>query len=449
MAKLSARDVALLALQAVHTDDAYANLVLPALLDRSRLRPQDRGFATELAYGSLRREGELDHVIEVAASRPVTAIDSVPLDILRLGVYQALFMRVPSHAVANESVAQAKRQAPRTAGFVNAVLRSVLAEPADHWRSLLTESTTIVRGHPAWIAERLEAALQECGMGEEVHTLLESQNQAPRVTVCLLPGLSESFQGDARTILSPLGVTLESGHPAEDDRVARGVARIQDEGSQLAALMLTRVEPVRQGEKWLDMCAGPGGKAAVLAADAALAGATVIAVEKQHHRAALVEQSVQAVAATAPDVIEVVTADSLEFPPSSQRFDRVLLDAPCSGLGALRRRPEARWRKKEEDIPALVELQIRLLRRALELVAPGGYVAYVTCSPVVEETTGVVRAVLDELADRAHLVDSLPVLERIVGNPVPFAKRGKGVQLWTHHHHTDGMFIQILKVPTG
>lgn len=445
MARPTARDIALTALLAVHRDQAYANLVLPPLLSRSALSAQDRAFATELTYGALRREGELDIVIAEAASRSLGSIDTLALDILRLGVYQALFMRVPGHAIANEAVTQAKREAPRASGFVNAVLRSVLQKTPEEWGERVSRAETIVHGHPVWIAQRLQQALSECGLGDELTELLIAHNEAPRVTLCLLPGLAEATGDDARTSLSPLGVTLASGAPGHDERLSRGLARVQDEGSQLAALVVSRLRPIEPGETWFDMCAGPGGKTAVLAGEAALGGATVVAAEKQPHRARLVEQSVQAVLASAPGVVEVVTADSLEIPSTTRSFDRVLLDAPCSGLGALRRRPEARWRKSESDIPALVDLQKRLLSRALELVKPGGDVIYVTCSPVIEETTAVISSVIREQQGRVLAVDTLPVLEAIAGKTIEHARRGTAVQMWTHHHHTDGMFIQILR----
>jgi 16S rRNA (cytosine967-C5)-methyltransferase len=195
---------------------------------------------------------------------------------------------------------------------------------------------------------------------------------------------------------------------------------VQDEGSQLVALALAEAPLEGRDERWLDLCAGPGGKAALLAALAAGRGARLVANEPQPHRAELVRGSL----AGADGVAEVTSHDGREGPWPPGSFDRVLVDAPCSGLGALRRRPEARWRKQPSDVVGLVPLQRALLERALDLVRPGGVVVYATCSPVVAETTGVVDAVLAARDDVA---------------PDPVTR-----QLWPHEHGTDAMFWATL-----
>lgn len=449
MTKPNTRAVALDVLQAVHNHQAYANLALPRTLRTLTLSAEDRGFITELVYGSLRREGELDVVIEQAAKRPIARIDSVTADILRLAVYQALFMRVAEHALVHEAVELAKKRRKSSVGFVNGVLRTVVGTSAETWRGLINSTPSLNHNHPLWVAQLVEEALADCEGAGDLATALAANNEAPAVTLALLPGFSEPTENDRKTLLSPVGVSLASGSPADDDRVQAGIARVQDEGSQLAALVLTRVQPIRPGERWLDMCAGPGGKAALMAAEALLGGAQVLAVEKQEHRADLVRQSVNAISTRNSSTVEVFCADSLAFPGEDQQFDRVLLDAPCSGLGALRRRPEARWRKSEDDLPQLIGLQTALLRRALGLVVPGGYVAYVTCSPVHSETASVIETVAKEHASEFFTVDTLPVLEGVAGTKIQGARRGTAVQLWPHLHHTDAMFIQLLRRRTG
>ena len=217
--------------------------------------------------------------------------------------------------------------------------------------------------------------------------------------------------------------------------------RVQDQGSQLAALALTRARPVREGERWLDLCAGPGGKTAVLGAEAALSGATVRANEVAEHRAELVRRSVEAT----PETVEVVSHDGRDDDAfGGGAFDRILVDAPCSGLGALRRRPEARWRKQPTDLPALTELQGELLEAAVPHLAPGGLLAYVTCSPHRAET----RIVLDGLLKRhseLREVDAKHVLNEVSRGELDLAGGALHAQLWPHRNGTDAMFIALLE----
>jgi len=438
------RTLALSVLGAVHDDGAYANLVLPRALRESSLDSRDRGFATELVYGTLRREGELDVVIAEAARRPVAEIDNPTLDILRLGVYQALFMRVLAYAVVDQSVRLAKSAgAARSAGFVNAVLRKVTGLPPEHWGDVIEGNVSSVHAHPPWIAKEIEGALAECEGSGELGDALDAHNVAPGVTLAVLPGLAERTQHDHPTEFSDIGVLAPGGDPGLDARVANGVVRVQDEGSQLAALLLGRYTPLEPGERILDMCAGPGGKTAVLGALALQAGARVLAQEKVPHRAELVKDSIRAISALDPDVVTVEVRDSTKPIPGTQTFDRILLDAPCTGLGALRRRPEARWRKSKDDIPGLQVLQRALLERAVQSLTPGGLIAYVTCSPVSAETTEIVQQALD-----AHpglvAVDTPAALAQVLGVEIPGCRRGTAVQLWTHRHATDSMFMQLL-----
>jgi len=263
------------------------------------------------------------------------------------------------------------------------------------------------------------------------------------VTLALLPGLASREATDVPTRWSDIGVTLSSGDPGRDSRIMSATARVQDEGSQLAALVLARCRPLNPGDTILDMCAGPGGKTAVLAAEAHQAGASVVALEKVPHRAELVRDSIRAITERNPDVVEVLVGDATKAPPGGQRLNRILLDAPCTGLGALRRRPEARWRKSPDDIEELQQLQKSLLNAGLDQLANGGVLAYVTCSPVTRETTDVIRDVLAERDDVVPL-DTPAILDAVSSQVIPGTRRGDAVQLWTHRHGTDAMFIQLL-----
>ena len=243
------------------------------------------------------------------------------------------------------------------------------------------------------------------------------------------------------TTYSPYGVHLASGDPGAVAAVAEGRAGVQDEGSQLVALALASAPIDGPDERWLDLCAGPGGKAALLAALADERGASVLASELQPHRAGLVRRALSG----ARGVLGVVAADGTRPPWSPGSFDRVLVDAPCTGLGALRRRPEARWRRQLSDLDALVPLQKALLSSALDCVRPGGVVLYATCSPVLAETAEVVSAVLAARPDTvledasALLPDALLVQGNSAG-PIPGT-----FQLWPHRHDTDAMFGALLR----
>jgi 16S rRNA (cytosine967-C5)-methyltransferase len=436
-----ARALALSVLLEVHQKGAYANLALPEALAKFSGQERDKALATEIVYGSLRRQGELDVVLAEVSHRGLDEMDPVILSILRISVYQLLFLRIPDHAAVDQGVRLAKDQGFfQAAGFVNALLRRIVAKPVTHWHDVISQAPDIDHSHPRWIAHELEEAWNQQDDRGEFSEVLKAHNESPLVTLACLPGLSEPGPKDHRTPWSPVGVVLERGNPLGDPRVAQGLARVQDEGSQLAALLLSRYKPFRKGETVLDMCAGPGGKTALIGADAALAGATVVAVEKVPHRARLVGKSVEALTQAHPGVVEVSVADATSV---TGVFDRILLDAPCSGLGALRRRPEARWTKSPEQLDDLVALQKALLTHAVSLLAPGGVLAYVTCSPVLQETTEVVEAVLAATPDITPIdtPEALDALARVV---VPRTRRGKAVQLWTHLHGTDAMFIQLL-----
>jgi 16S rRNA (cytosine967-C5)-methyltransferase len=293
----------------------------------------------------------------------------------------------------------------------------------------------------------LDAALASMADGGgDLDPLLEVDDAAPPVGLVALPGLADRNDlTDADGLpmrphrLSPIGVELDGGDPGRLPAVASGVVRVQDPGSQLAALALSRARPVRAGERWLDLCAGPGGKAALLAAEARVGGATVLANEITPARARLVEQALVAVPGEHP----VEVGDGRRFADGAQRFDRILLDAPCSGLGALRRRPEARWRKRPGDLPSLTVLQGELLAAAVGALEPGGLLAYVTCSPVIVETTGVVAAALARHPGLRAL-PTAPVIDAISGRRLENAERGTAAQLWPHRHGTDAMFVQLL-----
>ena len=443
-----ARLVAYEVLRAVSGEDAYANLLLPARIRSWGLDARDAAFVTELVAGSLRRRGTYDAIVAACANRPLSRIDPAVLDVLRLGAHQLLGMRVAGHAAVATSVDLARAQVGQSAtGFVNAVLRRVGQRSYDEWaRALAPDPATdpvgfaaLAGAHPRWVVEELRTALGD--RAGELEDLLAADNAPARVTLVARPGLCEQAElvdaGGEPTRWSPYGVVLTSGDPAAVPAVAEGRAGVQDEGSQLVAAALAAAPLDGADSTWLDLCAGPGGKAALLGGLAAGRDARLVAVERQPHRADLVAGAVRTLPA---GTVAVVAGDGTQPAWEPGVFDRVLVDAPCTGLGALRRRPESRWRRSPEDVPGLVALQTELLTSALDSVRGGGVVGYVTCSPVLAETAGVVGAVVDA-RDDVVLEDASGLLDvPDAAGPLPGT-----VQLWPHRHGTDAMFLALLR----
>ena len=432
-ARLAAYDV----LVAVREDDAYANLVLPQLLRERRIEGRDAAFTTELVGGTLRGLGSYDAVIDHLAGRPP---DAAVRDALRLGAHQLLGMRVPDHAAVDSTVELVRtRVGHKPAGFTNAVMRRLSERDLESWMDTLGASRAVRHSHPEWVVEELARALAR---PDELDALLVADNTRPLVTLVARPGLStvEELRSGAGPeppveTISPYGVTLESGDPGDIPAVREGRAGVQDAGSQLVALALAGAAVEGRDERWLDLCAGPGGKAALLAALAGQRGARLLANERQPHRSKLVAQAIRATGGV------VVTGDGTRPPWLDGVFDRVLVDAPCTGLGALRRRPESRWRRTPADLGDLVQLQRALLEAALSSVRPGGLVLYATCSPVVEETVGVVAAVQSGRTD-ASLENALSL---VPAKDAESAHLEGAVQLWPHRHGTDAMFMALLR----
>lgn len=454
------RFLAFEALRAVDERDAYANLVLPPLLKKARAKgnfdERDAALATELVYGTLRRQGTYDAVVAACIDRPLREVDPPVLDVLALGAHQLLGTRIPTHAAVSASVELARVVLGEgRAKFVNAVLRKISAQDLDAWVKQVAPPydddaeahLSVVHSHPRWIVSALWDALGGGRAG--IEDLLEADNERPEVTLVARPGRSTADElmdvlGEDAGLpgrWSPYAVRLaEGGEPGAIAAVHEGRAGVQDEGSQLVALALANAPVEGRDERWLDGCAGPGGKAAMLAGLAAQRGAALLAAEKQPHRARLVERAL----AGNPGPYQVVAADGLNPPWLPGSFDRVLMDVPCSGLGALRRRPEARWRRRADDLEGFAPLQRGLLREALNAVRVGGVVGYATCSPHLAETRIVVDDVLRGRGGydpvEAEWIDARPLMPG-----VPALGDGPGVQLWPHMHGTDAMYLALLR----
>ncbi|WP_084546395.1 transcription antitermination factor NusB [Glycomyces arizonensis] len=432
------RRVAFDAIRAVSAEDAYANIALPKLLSATGLEGRDAALATELTYGTLRSLGTLEAILAAASGRDLDGLQADLVDALCLGAYQLLYTRVPVHAAVSTTVSLVKAAvSPRVSGLTNAVLRKVAARDLDGWTAHLASGDRIAdlalrHAHPKWIVEEFDAILGP----DELPDALAADNVAPPVHLCAKPGRIDrddlaAKAGGTPGRWSPYAVYLPGGAPGRIKAVAVGRASVQDEGSQLVATALANAPMDGPDTAWVDLCAGPGGKTALLGSLAAQRGAAVDAVELAPHRADLVAKAAQGLPVT------VHTGDGRTFGTSGSA-DRVLVDAPCSGLGALRRRPEARWRKRPGDVDDLSRLQGELLASALDVVRPGGTVAYVTCSPVRDETVGVVGDLLGrggvELLAPQWITDS-----------VPESAREGFVQLWPQRHGTDAMFLALLR----
>ena len=460
VAATPAREVALEVLRAVADRDAYANLLLPSLLAERGLHGRDAALATELAYGTLRGRGTYDAVLAACSTRALADIDPPLLDVLRLGTHQLLATRIGPHAAVATSVALARAVAGAgAAGFANAVLRRVATRDLESWIGAVAPDRAanpvgylaVKTSHPGWIVAAVSEALGEepvTGL-PRTEAALAANGTRPQVALCAVPGLASPAdliaRGARAARWSPFGAYLDGGDPAGLPEVRQGRAAVQDEASQLAALALARADAGRadtgaadaSDRRWLDLCAGPGGKARLLAGLAAGRGARLVAADVREHRARLVRAAIPAASAAA------IVADGTEPAWRPGSFDRVLADVPCSGLGALRRRPDARWRKSPADVAALGPLQRSLLRSAINAARPGGVIAYVTCSPHVAET----RAVVGEVTaarDDVLLLDAPALLSEVPDLACP-GPGGRYAQFWPHLHGTDAIFLALLR----
>jgi len=441
-----ARAAALELLRAVREDDAYANLALPGILQAGGLSGRDAAFATELGYGTLRWQGWYDAVLRACISRDWQQVEPAVRDILRLGAHQLLSMRVPTHAAIDTACTLARGagnpgSATGRTGFVNAVLRKVAAQDVAGWARQLQvdgddiESLAVRTSHPAWVVRAMRESLGSAGA--ELPALLEADNLPARPTLVarrIEPADLLALPGVEPGRWSPLAAVLAAGAPESLDAVVDGRVGVQDEGSQLVTLAVARAPVDGPDAAWLDMCAGPGGKSALLDRLAVERGATLTAVELHPHRARLVERALGGASSA-----RVLVGDATSEPWGALRFDRVLVDAPCTGLGALRRRPESRWRRSPSDLATLGPLQRALLTAAVHATRPGGVIGYVTCSPHLAETefvVGDVRKAFPEL----QVLDAAALLPE-----VPDCAAGPFVQLWPHRHGTDAMFLALLR----
>jgi len=436
----AARLLAFDLLSEVNRNDGYSNLLLPQALNASKLEDRDRSLVTELLYGTIRMQGKHDWVLAQISDRPWTEVDPGIIDICRLGVHQIHEMRIPDHAAVAATVEVArKRIGESKASFVNALLRSVTRKSLDEWFAPLEEISdpverfSIQYSHPEWIVSAYYDLLKDW---TEVEAALKINNEAATPTLVSWPGFSTQQDlidiGGEPTEYSPYGVHWK-GNPGALDLIKARKIGVQDEGSQLVAEVFAKAA---DGASWLDLCAGPGGKAALLSSIAKQRDIRFTANEISSARAELVSQVVHGA--------RVLVSDGRTIGTSSEKFDAILIDAPCTGLGALRRRPEVRWRRTLQDLRALTQLQRELVDSAIDALKPGGVLGYATCSPHLAETS-------IQLVDikRKHSNLSQIDVDQYLPHNLHEATRDGAMSLWTHKHGTDAMYLALFRKDIG
>jgi 16S rRNA (cytosine967-C5)-methyltransferase len=354
-----------------------------------------------------------------------------------MGAHQLFEMRVPSHAAVSATVELARKVIGESkASFVNALLRKMSAQTLDQWLQPVNEikdpvtRLAIMYSHPEWIVSAYYDLLRDYA---EVEKLLSANNLPASPTLVWWPGRSTQEEfitlGAVATAYSPYGLKYE-GTPSSLEAIRHRRAGVQDEGSQLVASIFASV--VADQNSWLDLCAGPGGKAALLASLAKVNGKDFTANEISKPRSELVKQVI--------GTSRLWVGDGREIASHNERFGAILADVPCTGLGALRRRPEVRWRRQVSDLRALTQLQRELSEAAISILEDGGYFGYATCSPHLAETSIQVKDILSSHPE-LELID----LSKYLPSELNGATRDGALSLWTHRHETDAMFLAVFR----
>lgn len=434
----------------IEKERSYADILIDQVLAKGELKGPDRGLLTELVYGVLRRRATLDHIIGQFSTQKIEKLEQAVLILLRLGLYQAFFLdRVPISAAVNETVNLAKILAPRASGFINAVLRS-----ADRGRKSIAYPDreqapaaflSAFYSHPAWIAQKW---IEQLGI-TEAEALAEAMSRPAPLTIRIntlktsgkeLLTMLAGEQATARTAqYSPdaLHITTHTSIPSLKS-FREGLFTVQDESSQLASIFLSP-EP---GERVLDICAAPGGKTTHMAQLMGNRG-EITACDVKGRKLRLIEESARRLGITIIQTMEIDAVKSLERIGES-RFNRILVDAPCSGLGVIRRNPEGKWWKSPEDTARLAAAQGSILRNAADRLADGGALLYAVCSTDRDENEAIVDDFLSERADF--------VLEDLGALFPQFAEliTEKGCfRSWPHRHGMDGFFAARLRKING
>jgi 16S rRNA (cytosine967-C5)-methyltransferase len=421
----------------VNRRDGYSNLLLPQALAASNMDERDRNFTTELVYGTLRMQGLYDFIFSQISDRKWSDVDSDIVDLARMGAHQIFSMRTPIHAAVSSTVDVARKQLGESKGsFINALMRKAGAKELPEWLAPLSsisdpvQRLAITYSHPEWIVSAYLDLLKNIELVEQE---LISNNTPAQPTLVSWPGSSTQEElvalGAVATKYSPYGARF-NGAPGALELVRHRKAGVQDEGSQLVASIFAQV--TSNADSTLDLCAGPGGKAALLAHLIDQRGGDFVANEISEPRAKLVKNVI--------GKFGVIVSDGRKIAETGRTFDAILADVPCTGIGALRRRPEVRWRRTIKDLSPLLTLQMELADAAISVLNPGGHFGYATCSPHFAETTGQVRQILKSHPELT-LIDLAPYLP----SQLEGASREGALSLWGSLHQTDSMFLAIFK----
>jgi 16S rRNA (cytosine967-C5)-methyltransferase len=421
----------------VNRNGGYSNLLLPQALSASNFEVRDRGFVTELLYGTLRMQGRHDYILQQVSDRPLSEVDAGIVDICRMGVHQLFEMRVATHAAVSATVELARKVIGESkASFVNAILRKVSSQSLEQWLEPTTFITdpiarlSIQYSHPEWIVSAYFDLLKDLQRVEEE---LAANNVPAIPTLVAWPGDSTQSElvelGAVATEYSPYGARFD-GAPGTLEVIRHRKAGVQDEGSQLVAHIFSLA--TKDCGSLLDLCAGPGGKAALLAHLANANGQEFTANEISEARAKLVKNVI--------GKFPVAVGDGREIASIGISYDAILADVPCTGLGALRRRPEVRWRRTVQDLRGLLVLQRELSDAAISVLNPGGVFGYATCSPHFSETSGEVLRILKDHPE----LEQMEIAQFLPANLLG-ATREKSLSLWTSKHGTDAMFLALFR----
>jgi 16S rRNA (cytosine967-C5)-methyltransferase len=445
VAKKGARDIALDVLNRVDEHKSYSNLELRNVLDRSEISSVDAGLVTELVYGTIQRKLTLEFVLSqfVGGKKVQTWVRNL----LLLSLYQIRFLdRIPERAAVHEAVEIAKRRGHQgIASMVNGVLRNVLRQP-DVWDRLpkgdAVKQIAVTHSHPEWLIREWIKLYGE----EATKAICDANNRAPHTSIRvnplkttrdeLLTKLREDGSEAVASVLSDQGIILDGGHAAGTRWFKEGYYTLQDESSMLVA---SAVAP-QPGMRVLDACAAPGGKTSHLAEKMDNRG-EIIANDVHPHKRELIAGTAKRLGIS---IMETMVSDALDLPEKGLGlFDRVLLDAPCTGFGVIRRKPDLKWNKSKEDVRSIAQLQYQLLAGLSTMVAPGGTLVYSTCTMEPMENQDIVRRFVDkhpEFVLDETLRDDLPAVVRD-----KIDESGAFVQILPHHFDSDGFFIARLR----
>ena len=447
-AKATAREIAMEILIRVEQDQAYSNLLLNQYLHKYKLERLDAGLVTEIVYGTIQRLNTIDYFLGKFVVKGMNKLEPWVRSLLRLSFYQMYYLeRIPAHAVVNEAVNLAKKKGHQgISGMVNGILRNVLRQQAE----LVipndlnpTKRIALLHSHPEWLVSRWIGQYGE----ETTEQICQANNMAPHSSVRVNPMkhtvdemmdlMQKAGLEATRSQMAPQGIVVgQGGNLAHSSWFTQGDVTIQDESSMLVAEMLNP----EAGMQILDCCAAPGGKSTHLAEKMRDTG-RVIACDIHEHKEKLIRETANRLNLHS---IQTIVSDALLLPNhyAEASFDAILVDAPCSGLGVIRRKPDLKWSKQERDIEAICQIQLSILEAIDPLLRPGGVLVYSTCTIEFEENQAIVAYFMK--THPQYELEALPINEQL--SSIRHLEVDKGMlQILPHHFHSDGFFIARLR----